>query len=605
MPRLPKLLICSAFALFSVMADPLPAAPPAAPSVVVAFAPNQSRVHLSWIDNAIDETGYTVERWNGTDWVAVRNLPPNFEVFRDSAPTTAEALVNYRVAAVKGAEKSPFVAALVLKPAGALDLFIDTSTAREIPEGVGARAGVPISHQIIVSNGTPERFISRYLPQGLSLNESTGLITGTIATPGVYRSFVGVEFDGGKRFEQLRYFRVLPAPSTPVFARPGYVLPKQNIGVDGGLDITSFFRDPARPKGAWFVTPAGPIIVALYDRATPKTVSNFLGYVSRRDYNGVYLHRSDYGFVIQSGGYKPASATAPATSWGLVTKRAEVQNEPGFTNKRGTIAMAKVGSYPPGDPRDPRDSATCEWFFSISAAGYNNPAILDAQNGGFTAFGEVVGSSSQNAVDILNSQATKDYTGVITGPPSGALTDVPVVVPTGTTPPAVPTANHLIRFNAVYEAPPVVITLVSNSAPSVVRASVSGMILFIKSLGPIGTAYLRLRATNLDGNSVDYVLPVRIDDTVTPAIGLTRVTGSTRPNSATIHGTVVDDRDLASWRYRINNGPWRIGGYLRGKRVNFSTVASGFKRGRNTVTLRAFDRRGNSSQIRSWNLTFN
>jgi len=118
----------------------------------------------------------------------------------------------------------------------------------------------------------------------------------------------------------------------------------------------------------------GMIHVLLYKGRTPLTVQNFLTYASDGDYDDTIIHRSIPGFVIQGGGYHVAEG-------GLahIDVDAPVQNEPGISNVRGTIAMAKSAGNP--------DSATSEWFFSLG----DNSANLDAQNGGFTVFGRAVG----------------------------------------------------------------------------------------------------------------------------------------------------------------------------------------------------------------------
>ncbi len=134
-----------------------------------------------------------------------------------------------------------------------------------------------------------------------------------------------------------------------------------------------------------FQTVMGDFSVNLYDKTTPKTVENFLAYVKSGAYSSSIIHRSVPGFIVQGGGYK-YEAKPPLVA---VTQNAPVVNEPVYTNRRGTIAMAKLGDQP--------NSATNQWFFNLA----NNSATLDPQNGGFTVFGEVTG----NGMAILDAMA--------------------------------------------------------------------------------------------------------------------------------------------------------------------------------------------------------
>ncbi len=124
-----------------------------------------------------------------------------------------------------------------------------------------------------------------------------------------------------------------------------------------------------------FSSNVGEIDMELFDREKPLTVANFLSYVNAGRYNQSFIHRSVPGFVIQGGGFGLNGASVLP-----VTTNAAVQNEPGISNLRGTVAMAKLG----GDP----NSATSQWFINLE----DNAENLDAQNGGFTVFGRVVGN---------------------------------------------------------------------------------------------------------------------------------------------------------------------------------------------------------------------
>lgn len=152
-------------------------------------------------------------------------------------------------------------------------------------------------------------------------------------------------------------------------------------GVQGG-DLVFFTRRPAETI-VRFTTISGIIDVTMFRDRTPLTVQNFLNYANRGVWDTTIIHRSVPNFVIQAGGFMSSPP------FGRVASDPPVRNEPGISNLRGTIAMAKLG----GDP----NSATNEWFFNLA----NNASNLDNQNGGFTAFGEVRGSAGLAVMDAL------------------------------------------------------------------------------------------------------------------------------------------------------------------------------------------------------------
>ena len=120
----------------------------------------------------------------------------------------------------------------------------------------------------------------------------------------------------------------------------------------------------------------GSFQVNLYDNATPQTVANFLNYVQNGAYTDSILHRTVNNFIVQGGGFN----TNVNAQIGAIQTNPPVVNEPVYSNVRGTIAMAKVAGNP--------NSATSQWFINLS----DNSANLDGQNGGFTVFGQVIGS---------------------------------------------------------------------------------------------------------------------------------------------------------------------------------------------------------------------
>lgn len=141
-------------------------------------------------------------------------------------------------------------------------------------------------------------------------------------------------------------------------------------------------------------TTFGDFSLELFDTTAPATVQNFLNYVNRGAYNGSYFHRLERSFVLQGGGFRhdtPGGIAAIPTDPAIV-------NEFGASNVRGTVAMAKVGGNP--------NSATSQWFVNLG----DNSANLDAQNGGFTVFGRVLGDG-MIVLDRINALEVYSLTG--------------------------------------------------------------------------------------------------------------------------------------------------------------------------------------------------
>jgi cyclophilin family peptidyl-prolyl cis-trans isomerase len=157
-------------------------------------------------------------------------------------------------------------------------------------------------------------------------------------------------------------------------------------------------------------TVLGPICLDLLDRTgeAPLTVQNFVSYASRGDYAGSFFHRLLAPFVAQGGGY----TYDPVKRYRAIRRDPPVPNEPGISNIRGTVAMAKVQGQP--------DSATSEWFLNL----VDNPS-LDEQNGGFTVFARVV-DADLPVVDAIGALHTEWGPGAVDSRLSNAFTNLPV-----------------------------------------------------------------------------------------------------------------------------------------------------------------------------------
>ena len=156
-----------------------------------------------------------------------------------------------------------------------------------------------------------------------------------------------------------------------------------------------------------FQTTLGNFEVNLYDTQTPITVDNFLYYVNQGSYQDTLVHRSVNNFIIQGGGF--GFSEGQTTS---VQTTSAIQNEPYYSNIRGTIAMAKLSGQ--------ANSATSQWFINTS----NNSLVLDDQNSGFTVFGEVV--SGMDVVDSINALAIANLPSFDAQAFSPALAEAPI-----------------------------------------------------------------------------------------------------------------------------------------------------------------------------------
>ena len=128
----------------------------------------------------------------------------------------------------------------------------------------------------------------------------------------------------------------------------------------------------------------GRIVLELYADKAPKTVENFLAYVSAGFFDGTLFHRVIPGFMIQGGGFDAQQRQKPTNS--------PIQNEAdnGVANARGTVAMARTG-----DPH----SATAQFFINLKDNGFLNHSGKNPQGWGYTVFGKV--TEGMDAVDRI------------------------------------------------------------------------------------------------------------------------------------------------------------------------------------------------------------
>ena len=131
-------------------------------------------------------------------------------------------------------------------------------------------------------------------------------------------------------------------------------------------------------------TSKGRIVLELDAAKAPKTVENFLAYVTSGHYDGTVFHRVIDGFMVQGGGFDAKMQQKPT--------RAPIANEAdnGLKNSRGTVAMARTS-----DPH----SASAQFFVNTVDNRFLDHKSKDVQGWGYTVFGKVV--EGMDAVDAI------------------------------------------------------------------------------------------------------------------------------------------------------------------------------------------------------------
>jgi cyclophilin family peptidyl-prolyl cis-trans isomerase len=269
------------------------------------------------------------------------------------------------------------------------------------------------------------------------------------------------------------------------------------------IDLTTAFSDPdasnAVQLGVSLPSGTGIFNIALDGQHKPVTVGNFLNYVNFGRYFATdptthmlassFIHRSVPGFVVQGGGFigmvDPAHPTNARPT--PVMAFPPIQNEPGISNKKGTVAMAKIG----GDP----NSATSQWFVNLADNG-GPPANLDTQNGGFTVFGHVAG----NGMTTVNAIAAMPIFNF--GSPFDSLPLRNYALPNPIT------VANLVSINSITLIPPLTFNATSDNV-AVATAVISGKNLLVTGLQP-GTAHITAKATDLDGAMVSQNFTVTV-----------------------------------------------------------------------------------------------
>lgn len=135
----------------------------------------------------------------------------------------------------------------------------------------------------------------------------------------------------------------------------------------------------------------GNIDITLAADKAPKTVDNFLHYVSSGFYNNTIFHRVVTGFIMQGGGYAPQVTNLSTATLKTGLAAAIAVEKTTLSNVSGTISMANANT-------SSQDSitTTSQFFFNLG----NNTSL----DGGYPVFGTITAGST--VVTAIGTAAT-------------------------------------------------------------------------------------------------------------------------------------------------------------------------------------------------------
>jgi cyclophilin family peptidyl-prolyl cis-trans isomerase len=263
------------------------------------------------------------------------------------------------------------------------------------------------------------------------------------------------------------------------------------------IDLANAFTDPDVSDAVRFSTVLGDVDIALFGQQTPITVTNFLKYVAQGNYflrgNSSFVHRSIAGFIIQGGGWiGTVNSQNGAVQPTQVIPFSAIQNEPGISNKRGTIAMVQNGSD--------ANSATSQWFINLVDNG-GPPNNLDSRTGSgsnaagpYTVFGRV----ANNTISVVDAIAQ------VPTYPVSIFPNLPLLNYTAGNPVQV---ENLVSIPIISHIPVLNLSVSTDNSSATVTLSGTKLLVAGKS---VGTTHVTVTATDLDGASVSQQFAVNV-----------------------------------------------------------------------------------------------
>jgi autotransporter-associated beta strand protein len=283
---------------------------------------------------------------------------------------------------------------------GTLSLIVTPTTAQVGLLGAATTSGGAFNYQVsLVSNATG--YSATGLPAGLSLNSSTGLITGTVATPGIYYAIVSATNLGGVASSQLLIAVPPAAPYVQSSNNPPVLLSSSggNMTVQPVPDNTLLIN----PGKGWVeyygpsVYTAGNIGVEFYRFNWSQVEGSGAGVFDWSPINNLIAAAAPYGLKI---GFSIMNVDA-IPQWVFDSGAQKVSVPFGS----GTLSM-------PTSWEDPVYISRLHEFIAAFGAQYNgNPSIAYLDIGDYGLNGEMGGdfSAQGGPVDVTPAQLQNDF----------------------------------------------------------------------------------------------------------------------------------------------------------------------------------------------------
>jgi cyclophilin family peptidyl-prolyl cis-trans isomerase len=457
----------------------------AAYTLTATPVPGQTNVNLAW-PNISNETGYRIIYRSQNDFFynILTTLAANTATYQASTPAiepgnTYEFIVQ------------PLIGSTPIGETNAASATVDGITSIAGSTGV---PGTPFSHTFThASSATVTSRSLTGVPGGLAFNNGNGILSGVCPAPGVYPMNYTLNLSNGGVLTQQFSLRVRPVAGPPAL---GTLIPGWNASASGqrNTPLAGTFTDAEAESAVRVSTSLGNMDFILFNNATPATVANFMSYMNAGKYGNVAFHRSVPGFVVQTGGF---SGTGVGSNFTSVVTSPPVVNEPGISNLRGTIAMAKVGGNP--------NSATSQFFVNVN----DNAGNLDYQNGGFTVFGRVAGNG-MTVADAINALPRATYNLFLNSSATPtSFADFPMNA--AVAPVSMNQAN-VVKILSVAAIPTLSYHISGNTQPDVATATVVNGELRISGLRG-GQTTITVTATDLDNLTASQNVSVNLTDT--------------------------------------------------------------------------------------------